>query len=158
MAKRLTMFSKLLIVFLILALIGFGGRWLLNNTTFGKNLKDKAEQERTTKEYDNNNQQKAETKDNKKEGGLFNQNNNTGGTKDDNTLRVQLVTWPGYAPGLYFNEGANANTRSRFYKDYGFKVEFIREDDLLTALDAWAAGEYDVLVQTADAFPIIYGT
>ena len=75
-------------------------------------------------------------------------------SNDPNTLEVQLVTWGGYAPGLYFNEGAVANVRSRFFKEYGFKVEFKVENDLLNALSAWIAGEYDVLVQTADAFPL----
>lgn len=148
MARRLTMFSKLLIVFLILAAIGFGGKWVLDNTSFGKSLKEKAEQEQIDRSEDNNASSSSSDSSNK---GLFDKKSSSA---DDNTLRVQLVTWPGYAPGLYFNEGANANTRSRFYKDYGFKVEFTREDDLLNALDAWAAGEYDVLVQTADAFSL----
>ncbi|MBL0101086.1 MAG: hypothetical protein IPP49_14500 [Saprospiraceae bacterium] len=65
-----------------------------------------------------------------------------------------MVTWGGYAPGLYFNEGPNANEQSRYFKDYGFKVEFKVENDLLNAMNAWMAGEYDVLVQTADAFPL----
>ena len=56
--------------------------------------------------------------------------------------------------GLYFNEGASANTNSRFYKDYGFKVDFKLENDLLNAMNAWIAGDYDILVQTADAFPL----
>lgn len=153
MAKRLTMFSKLLIVFLILLAIGFGGQWVLNNTSFGQGLKNKAEQEKQeqTQEDRNSGSSDANTNSsNKKNDGLFNKGNR----KDDNTLRVQLVTWPGYTPGLYFNEGANANTQSRFYKDYGFKVEFVREDDLLNAADAWASDEFDILVQTADAFPL----
>ncbi|MBT8231366.1 MAG: OmpA family protein [Saprospiraceae bacterium] len=154
MAKRLTMFSKLLIVFLILAAIGFGGKWILNNTSFGQGLKDKAAQEQMDKEDERKSSNQEATNNSKSEndGGLFNNKNRTG--SDANTLRVQLVTWPGYTPGLYYNEGANANTRSRFYKDYGFKVEFVREDNLLNALDAWAADEFDILVQTADAFPL----
>jgi NitT/TauT family transport system substrate-binding protein len=58
---------------------------------------------------------------------------------------------------LYFNEGAAANNRSRFNKEYGFNVEFILENDLMTALNAWMAGEYDIMVQTADAFPLYTG-
>ena len=52
MARRLTMFSKLLIVFIILGAIGFGGKWVLDNTSFGKTLKEKAEQERLNRESD----------------------------------------------------------------------------------------------------------
>lgn len=142
MATRLTTFSKFLITLLILGVIVFAGYWLLNKTSFGKQLKEQTQQEEA-------------------DAGNGTTSGNTSGTNtastrsgDDNTLRVQLVTWGGYAPGLYFNEGANANPRSRFFKDYGFKVEFKVENDLFNALDAWIAGDYDVLVQTADAFPL----
>jgi NitT/TauT family transport system substrate-binding protein len=143
MATRLTGFSKLLITLLILALLFFGGRYVLNNTSFGQNLKSEAEKAKTEVENNSNSQSS--------NSGTA----TTSGTRaDDNTLKVQLVTWGGYAPGLYFNEGAAANMRSRFYKDYGFKVDFKVENDLINAMNAWIAGEYDVLVQTADAFPL----
>ncbi len=149
MARRLTMFSKLLIVFLILGAVGFGVKYVLDNTSFGQSLKERAEQEQMDRAEDK--ESASSSGNDSGNNGLFDRKSSGG---DNNTLRVQLVTWPGYAPGLYFNEGSNANTKSRFYKDYGFKVEFTREDDLLNALDAWAAGEYDVLVQTADAFSL----
>lgn len=158
MAKRLTMFSKLLIVLGIVAALFFGITWVLNNTQMGKNLKADAEKNKTEQEQersqDNSKTSSSnDSKANKKEGGLFNNSGNSEGrSSDDDVLRVQLVTWPGYAPGLYFNEGGEANTRSRFFKDYGVKVEFIRDDDLLNASNAWAVDEYDVIVQTADAF------
>lgn len=137
MATRLTPFAKLLITLGIVSGLYFGGRYVLNNTQLGKDIKSQAEKAQS--------EGGSESK-----GGIF------GGSKkrDENTLRVQLVTWGGYGPGLYFNEGAKANENSRFYKDYGFKVEFILENDLLKALGAWTAGEYDVMVQTADAFPL----
>ncbi len=138
MATRLTGFSKLVITLLILAALFFGGKYLLNNTQVGQDIKKQADQVSTT--------------DGSSTGSSS--SGSTSGTRDPNTLRVQLVTWGGYGPGLYFNEGANANTNSRFYKDYGFKVEFKVENDLLNAMNAWMAGEYDVLVQTADAFPL----
>ena len=147
---RLTGFSKLLITLLILALIFFGGRYIFQNTSFGKGLQEQiesAKQESGTATSDNASS-KTNTNTGKSNPPLSN------GTKDDNTLVVQLVTWGGYAPGLYFNEGAVANTRSRFYKDYGIKVDFKLNNDLFNALDGWIAGEYDVLVQTADAFPL----
>lgn len=145
MARRLTMFSKLLITLLILGAIGFGGKYLLENTEIGKTIQEKAEQERSSTQAE-----EARSEENKKSGGLF--NNKSDGSADDDVLKVQLVMWGGYAPGLYFNEGAEANTRSRFYKDYGIKVDFKMENDLMNALNAWIADEYDVLVQTADAF------
>ena len=158
MARRLTTFSKLLIVLLILAALFFGGQWVLNNTGIGQDLKDKAEQERTeeadNEERNSNTSESSSTKaKGSKSGGLFNKKS-SGGSSDEDVLRVQLVTWPGYAPGLYFNEGAEANTRSRFFKDYGFKVEFTTENDLINAMNAWLADEYDVIVQTADAYPL----
>lgn len=140
MAAKLTRFSKLLITLVILAGIFFGAKYLLENTQLGKDLKTQADQlENSPSESGSNPASK------------------TGGERDPNTLRVQLVTWGGYAPGLYFNEGAAANARSRFLKDYGFNVEFILENDLITALNAWMAGEYDIMVQTADAFPLYTG-
>lgn len=132
MATQLTSFSKLLITLLILAGVFFGGKYLLNNTNLGQDLKNQAE----------NAGDKSSTTP------------GTKGKRDPNTLRVQLVTWGGFAPGLYFNEGAAANTQSRFYKDYGFKVDFKIENDLLNAMNAWMAGEYDAIVLTADAFPL----
>lgn len=135
MAARLTSFSKFMITLLILAGVFFGGRYLLNNTKLGQDLQKQAEAAKLN--------ESGESSD-----------GNASGERDPNTLRVQLVTWGGYAPGLYFNEGAQANTQSRFYKEYGFKVEFRVENDLITALNAWMAGEYDVMVQTADAFPL----
>jgi len=146
MARRLTMFSKLLITLLILAVIVLGGRHLLYNTEFGKNLMEQAETEAEAK-TDTRNSNNA----NNSEATTNSRSSRSGG---DNTLRVQLVSWGGYAPGLYFNEGAKASTNSRFYKDYGFNVEFVLENDLFNALDAWMADEYDAIVQTADAFPL----
>ena len=131
---RLTGFSKFLITLIILAGVYFGGKYILDNTSLGESIKEQAEQAQTDNPATDN--------------------SNTNEASDENTLRVQLVTWGGYGPGLYFNEGAQANTRSRFYKDYGFKVDFKVENDLINALNAWMAGQYDVLVQTADAFPL----
>jgi NitT/TauT family transport system substrate-binding protein len=136
MATRLTGFSKLLITLAILAVIFFGVKYFLNNTEIGQDIQEKAKQEQAKNRSDNDTYGDQVASD------------------DPNTLKVQLVTWGGYAPGLYYNEGAEANTRSRFYKDYGFRVDFKVENDLINALNAWIAGEYDVLVQTADAFPL----
>jgi NitT/TauT family transport system substrate-binding protein len=60
-------------------------------------------------------------------------------------------------PGLYFNEGSTPNENSRFFKEYGFKVRFVVENNLINAMNAWIAGDYDVAVQTADAFPLYTG-
>ncbi len=133
MATRLTTFSKFLITLLVVGAIGGGGWYLLNKTKMGENLKQKAEEA----------QQSDSTTPSYKD--------------DENTLVVQLVTWGGYAPGLYFNEGSEPSENSRFFKEYGFKVRFVLENDLINALNAWIANEYDVAVQTVDAFPLYTG-
>lgn len=136
MAARLTTFSKFLLTLVIVGSI-VGGIWyFLNKTEAGQQIKEKSAQ------VDDDNGSNTSTP------------STTSRTDDGDVLRVQLVTWGGYGPGLYFNEGHLANVHSRFYKDYGFKVEFKIENDLINALNAWMAGEYDVLVQTADAFPL----
>lgn len=148
MAKtRLTGFSKLLITLGILALIFFGGKYLLNNTGIGQTIKDKAEvvkQEQANKDAETNDGSASDA--------------GTAGTKlkrkkGDDVLRVQLFTWGGYAPGLYFNKGWQANTSSMFYKDYGLKVEFVLIDDFPASRQAWAANQVDLIGATADAFP-----
>lgn len=134
MARRLTTFSKLLITLVIVGGLVYLGNYLLNQTEWGRSLKSQAEQGSSS-------------------GGTFGDSSSANG-KDDDVLTVQLVTWGGYAPGLYFNNGSEPNEESRFYKEYGIKVRFVKNDDLQSALNAWIADEYDVLVQTADAFPL----
>ncbi|MDX1684174.1 MAG: phosphate ABC transporter substrate-binding/OmpA family protein [Saprospiraceae bacterium] len=143
MARRLTAFSKFLITVAILAVIFFAGRYVLNNTEFGRNLKEQAQTEQKESEYQSD-QSGADT------GEPVGRIDKSG----DRVLRVQLVTWGGYAPGLFWNNGAKANRESRFFQDYGFKVDFKLENDLINAMNAWISDEYDVIVQTADAFPL----
>ncbi len=144
MARRLTTFSKILITLLILLAIFFGARYILNNTEFGKNLSQQANSGNDTRI-----ENKSPGKSNSQSGKVLDD--------DGDVLKVQLVTWGGYAPGLYFNEGSEPTTRSRYYTDYGLKVQFILNDDLIAAEKAWEADEYHVLVQTADAFPLYTG-
>jgi NitT/TauT family transport system substrate-binding protein len=137
MATRLTAFSKFVITLGILAVIGGGAWYVFNKTAWGQNQRKKAEEQKVENE----------TKETPK----------SGFKDDENTLVVQLVTWGGYGPGLYFNEGSEPNEQSRFFKEYGFKVRFVVENDLINAMNAWIADEYDVAVQTADAFPLYTG-
>ncbi len=155
MAKRLTTFSKLLITAIILAILAFGFLKLKEkfvNPDGSINVADKTEETRTSTNGDKTTILGKNSDGSKNTNAGKSANSTSRG--DDETLRVQLVSWGGYAPGLYFNEGAEANLRSRFYKEYGFKVDFKLENDLIVAMDAWLAGEYDVIVQTADAFPL----
>ncbi len=137
MAKRLTTFSKLLITILLVALIFLGGRYLLQNTSFGKGLTsgDGGGSEGTTTSRNDD------------------RNSNSGGGSDADVIKIGVVTWGGYAGGQYFNEGFKANTNSRFYKDYGFKVEFKVLDDFEASRQAFKNDEVHLLWQTIDAFP-----
>jgi NitT/TauT family transport system substrate-binding protein len=134
MAKRLTTFSKFLITVLIVGGLFFGGRYVLNNTDFGRNLMNQSSTDNSS--------------DVKKE-------DNKGGTvvADDDVIKIGVVTWGGYAGGQYFNEGFEANTNSRFYKDYGFQVEFKILDDFDASRAAWKRDEVNLLWATIDAFP-----
>ncbi len=126
MAKgRLTPFSKILIVLLLV-----GGAYYLLTQLRKPAVQDKIEEvtaldkkEATAKE----------------------------GYKD--VINVGVVTWGGYAGGQYFNEGFKANTESRFYKDYGFKVNFEVIDDFDASRDAFKNGSIDLMWATIDAFP-----
>lgn len=131
MASRLTPFSKLLITLLIVAAVVLGGRWLLQNTDAGKDLLNQAGDTGIS-----------ETSD---EGG-------TSGTPSD-AIKIGVVTWGGYAGGQYYNEGFKANKNSRFYRDYGFQVDFKVLDDFTASREAFKRGDVDLLWATIDAFP-----
>ena len=82
-------------------------------------------------------------------GGLF----GGGSSSSSDAIKVGVVTWGGYIGGQYFNEGFAANTNSRFYKDYGFKVDFKILDDPTASRNAWKNDEVDLLWATVDALP-----
>ncbi|MEM6964140.1 MAG: phosphate ABC transporter substrate-binding/OmpA family protein [Bacteroidota bacterium] len=136
MARRLTKFSKLLITIAIVAAITFGAKWAMDNTALG----DQVEQ---LQQDDSANNTSTTNKSPRK----------TGGSNSDDVIKIGVVTWGGYAGGQYFNEGFEANTNSRFYKDYGFKVEFVILDDFVASRAAWKNDEVDLLWATIDAFP-----
>lgn len=121
---RLTPFAKILIVILILSGIGF---------VFYK-YKDQILPEGTNNQTNNSSK------------------NNNRGDKDGKVITVGVVTWGGYAGGQYFNEGFSANENSRFYKEYGFKVDFRVLDDFDASRSAWKTDEVDLLWTTIDAF------
>ena len=73
-------------------------------------------------------------------------------TSGEKVIKVGVVTWGGYAGGQYFNEGFDASKKSRFYKDYGFMVEFKVLDDFVASRNAWKTGDVDLLWATIDAF------
>ncbi len=130
MARRLTTFSKFLITLIIVAAIFFLGRYFLNNTEMGRDLVNQSESPGSGPTYSGNS-----------------------GNGDSDVIKVGVVTWGGYAGGQYFNKGFKANTRSRFYQDYGFQVEFKVLDDFEASRNAFRADEVNLLWATIDAFP-----
>jgi len=138
MAKRLTAFSKLLIVFLIIGALVFG---LFQMGVLDKIVNNDGNNSNVTNvdtDRDNTNTEPRRTNDNR------------GGNND--IINVGVVTWGGYAGGQYFNEGFDANTKSRYYKDYGFKVNFKVLDDFDGSRKAFDNNEVDLLWCTIDAY------
>ena len=140
MARRLTTFSKFLITLLIIGAIAFIGRYFLTQTDVGKGLADKAGVEQPKSSDSGSSSANS--------GSTSNTNTNPGNTNSgssDDVIRIGVVTWGGYAGGQYFNEGFEATKNSRFYKDYGFQVEFKVLDDFEASRNAFRAGEVDLL-------------
>ena len=129
--RRLTVFSKLLITILIVGGIVYAGYYLLNNTGLGETLREQSEQAESS-------------------------NSRTSAGSDDEVLRVQILPWGGFAPGLYYNGGTRHSSNSRFYKDHGVKVEFVIIDDFPSARQAWKVDEVQVMTNTADGVLLEY--
>ncbi len=133
MATRLTPFSRILITLLILSAIFFGIKYLLENTELGEKIQSAAEQTESTATPDD----ESSTTTEKPKG--------TTKVDDDEALVVQVFTWGGYAPGIYFNEGFKSSKRSRYMRDYGLNVEFKLIDDFDASRQAWIADEVHLL-------------
>lgn len=80
-----------------------------------------------------------------------------GSSKDDGVVKIGVVTWGGYAGGQYFNESFEATESSRYFKEYGIKVQFKVLDDFMASRAAWKADEVNLLWCTIDAFPTEVG-
>ena len=145
MAKRLTTVSKLLITLIIVGALFFGAQWLKNSGVLG-NVAEGGNTEQVDSSSDSG------KTDAKPSGGIFGSKKKTSQV-DANTIKVGVVTWGGYAGGQYFNEGFEANAESRFYKDYGFKVDFKILDDFDASRAAFKNDEVNLLWSTIDAFP-----
>ncbi len=150
--QRLTFFSRMLITLAIVAALFFGGKWLIDNTALGDLVNgDRAttEQRDNTADARNNNTSDRNTNTNTRD-------RNTGGDDKSDVIRIGVVDWVGYAAGQYFNEAFEANAESRFYRDYGIKVDFKVINDPEVSLAAWKNGDIDLHWYTLDAFPTIY--
>lgn len=71
---------------------------------------------------------------------------------DDATKTVvfPINVWIGWLPIVAANHGFAPNEDSVFFKDYGFKVNLKLIDDPVTARDAYASGESQILWGTLD--------
>ena len=147
MARRLTTFSKLLITMLIVGALVFGGKWFLDNTQAGQDLQNQAENYEEGNYGSNDNDSRATSPANRPS------SSSSSGISRDDVIRIGVVTWGGYAAGQYFNEGFEANRNSRFYKDYGFTLEFEVLDQFVPSREAWKNDDVDLLWATIDAFP-----
>lgn len=127
--RRLTTFSKFLITLLLVGGLAYGFIYLRDN---GYLSGIAPAQDGTTT---------SKTKAGKKFAG------------DEDIINIGVVTWGGYAAGQYFNEGFEANDQSRFYKEYGLKVNFEILDDFVASRKAFENGAVDLLWATVDAFP-----
>lgn len=126
MARRLTTFSKFIIVLAVVGGAYFGIQQLNKRGVLDK--------------VTSNSKASSDTKNTENDGDV---------------IRIGVVTWGGYAGGQYFNEGFEASTASRFYKEYGIKVQFKVMDDVTASLEAWKNGDLDLHWYTIDAFPTI---
>ncbi len=72
--------------------------------------------------------------------------------KKNKTINIAVITWGGYAGGQYFNNGFEHSKKSRFYKQYGLKVNFIVLDDYISAREAFENNEVDLMWVTTTEF------
>ncbi len=146
MARRLTTFSKLLMTMIIVGALVVGGKYFLDNTEVGQDIKSQTENVSTDSGSSSNS-----SGSNSNSGSTTSTNNS--GIPSEDIIKVGVVTWAGYAAGQYFNEGFEPSKQSRFYKDYGFALEFKVLDDFVASREAWKSNDVDLLWQTVDAFP-----
>jgi len=76
----------------------------------------------------------------------------------EDTIKIGVVTWPGYAAGQLMNGGFAANTDCRYFKEYGITVEFKVLDDFVASRKAFESDEVDLLWCTVDALPTELGS
>jgi len=85
----------------------------------------------------------------------------TGGSRLRRPIRVAIVTWGGYAGGIYANNGFAPNRDCVFNRDFGIEVELLVIDDFEKSRDAFRAGGdkggVDIMWSTVDAYALEYG-
>ncbi|MBN2650886.1 MAG: OmpA family protein [Spirochaetales bacterium] len=71
-------------------------------------------------------------------------------------IDVPLLTWGGYAGLIAANGGLEPSLDSQFYKNGGFCVNLIREEDPTVQLQGYANGKYPIIWSTMDMVPLLY--
>lgn len=140
---RLTTFSKLIITILIVGIVAILGKCAMDSPQVQDIINQQADTERSSSAESSNNDRSSSSSS----------SSNRSSSNDQDVIKIGVVTWGGYAGGQYFNEGFDANERSRFYKDYGFKVQFEILDDFAASRNAFKNDEVNLLWATIDAFP-----
>lgn len=74
------------------------------------------------------------------------------GLVSEKPINVCVNTWGGFAGGQWYNGGFKASKESRFYKEQGILVNFIKMDDFDATRAAWRSGDCDLIWATVDAF------
>lgn len=74
------------------------------------------------------------------------------GLVTERPINVCVNTWGGFAGGQWYNGGFEATKESRFYKEQGILVNFIKMDDFNNTRSAWKSGACDLMWGTIDAF------
>lgn len=70
----------------------------------------------------------------------------------DKPMTLCVNTWGGFAGAQWMNGGFDANPNSRFTKDYGISVRFVKMDDFDASRAAFENGACDFVWATIDAF------
>jgi NitT/TauT family transport system substrate-binding protein len=154
MAKQLTPFGRFMVVVAGLALVGYG---LHRYGVLGKVLKVVAPDK------------KAEGTVSRDDFGAMGGASGataTGaarpasGARLKRPIKVAIVTWGGYAGGIYADNGFAPNKDCLFYRDFGIEVEIIVIDDFAKSRDAFRAGGdrggVDIMWSTVDAYALEY--
>ena len=128
---RLTTFSKLIITILIVGIVALLGKCALDSPQVQDIINKQTDKEKSAQVESTGNDRSSSSS-----------SSNTSSSSGDDVIKIGVVTWGGYAGGQYFNEGFDANERSRFYRDYGFKVQFEILDDF-----AYKAKERNITIK-----------
>jgi NitT/TauT family transport system substrate-binding protein len=73
----------------------------------------------------------------------------------DNTIKMALNVWAGWAPIVYANGGSKPNKQWKSADGKTFKLELVLIDDPVQMRDAFAAGEVHIGWSTVDMLPLL---